>query len=90
MSKCPAVARGGWALLELIDALFPDRQWKSSAISSRNTRLCGRNLKRNGRDHGKELFEAVLSEKVHVNIAANDTSDVHPETLCAACKAKLY
>ena len=32
-------------------------------------RLCGKNLKRDGRDYSKELFEAVLSEKVHVNIA---------------------
>ena len=32
-------------------------------------RLCGKNLKRNGRDYSKELFEAVLSEKVHVDIA---------------------
>ena len=32
--------------------------------------------KGNSRDHEKELFEAVLSEKVHVNIAANDTSMV--------------
>ena len=55
----------------------------------KHRRLCGKNLKRNGGDHEKELFEAVLSEKVHVNIAANDTSNVHPET-CAACKTKLY
>ena len=74
-----------WTRFQAVFTLFPD-----SAISSRNTRLCGRNLKRNGRDHGKELFEAVLSEKVHVNIAANDTCNVHPETLCPACKAKLY
>ena len=47
-------------------------------------------LKRYGRDHEKELFEAVLSEEVHVNIAANDTSNVHSETWCAACKAKLH
>ena len=32
--------------------------------------------KGNGRDHEKELSEAVLSEKVHVNIAANDTNMV--------------
>ena len=51
--------------------------------------LCGKNLKRNGREYGKELFKGVLSEKVHVNIA-NDTTDVHPEKLSAACKAKLY
>ena len=51
----------------------------------KHCRLCGKNLKRNGRDHGKELFEAVLR-----NIAANDTSYIHPEKLCAACNAKLY
>ena len=57
----------------------------------KHCRLCGKNLKRNGREYGKGLFEAVLSEKVHVNLA-NDTPDVHvhPEKLCAACKAKLY
>ena len=71
--------------------LFPDRQWKNTAISSKHCRLCGKNLKRNGRDHGKELFEAVLSEKVHVKIALNtDTSNVHPEKLCAARNAKFY
>ena len=73
---------------------FPDRQWKNTEISSRNTADCVvlKNLKRDDRDHGKELFEAVLSEKVHVNIAANDTlsSNAHPKKLCAACKAKLY
>ena len=51
----------------------------------KHCRLCGKNLKRNGRDHEKELFEAVLSEKVHVNIAANDTSNV-PEKLCLQSK----
>ena len=63
---------------------------KQRDFLKKHSRLCGKNLKWNGRDHEKELFEAVLSEKVHVNIAANDTSNVHPETLCAACKAKLY
>ena len=72
--------------------LFPDRQWKNTEISSRNTVDCVvlKNLKRDDRDHGKELFEAVLSEKVHVNLAANNTSNVHPKKLCAACNAKLY
>ena len=55
----------------------------------KHCRLCGKNLKRNGREYGKELFKGVLSEKVHVNIA-NDTTDVHPEKLCAACKANLH
>ena len=55
----------------------------------KHCRLCGKNLKRNGREYGKELFKGVLSEKVYVNIS-NDTTDVHPEKLCAACKAKLY
>ena len=53
-------------------------------------RLCGKNLKRNGRDHRKELFEAVLSEKVHVNKTASDASNVQLQKLCAACNAKLY
>ena len=35
----------------------------------KHRRFCGKNLKRIGRDYSKELFEAVLSEKVHVNIA---------------------
>ena len=55
----------------------------------KHCRLCGKNLKRNGREYGKELFKGVLNEKVYVNIS-NDTTDVHPEKLCAACKAKLY
>jgi len=55
----------------------------------KHCRLCGENLKRNGREYGKELFKGVLSENVYVNIS-NDTTDVHPEKLCAACKAKLY
>ena len=29
----------------------------------KQSKLCGKNLKRNGRDHEKELFEAVLDEK---------------------------
>ena len=55
----------------------------------KHCRLCGKNLKRNGRKYEKELFQKVLGEKVHVDIT-NDTSDVHPEKLCAACKAKLH
>ena len=35
----------------------------------KHCRLYGKNLKRSGRDHRKKLFEAVLREKVHVNIA---------------------
>ena len=36
----------------------------------KHCRLCDKNLKRDGRDYSKELFEAVPSEKVrHVNIA---------------------
>ena len=31
-------------------------------------RLCGKSPKRDGRDYSKELFEAALREKVHVNI----------------------
>ena len=50
---------------------------KQRDFLKKHCRLCVKNLNRNGRDHGKEWFEAVLSEKVHVNIAANDTSDVH-------------
>lgn len=42
-----------------------------------------------GRNYS-ELFEAFLSEKVCVNITANDSSNVHPEKMCAACNAKLY
>lgn len=55
----------------------------------KHCKLCGKNLKRNGRKYRKELFRKVLGEKVHVNIT-NDTRDVHPEKLCAAYKAKLY
>ena len=54
----------------------------------KHCRLCRKNLKRNGRDYNKELFEAVLIDKVHVNIA-NWYNYVHPEKLCAACRAKL-
>ena len=67
----------------------PQAMEKHRDFLKKHCRLCGKNLKRKGREYGKELFEAVLSEKVHVNIA-NDTPDVHPQTLCAACKAKLY
>ena len=36
---------------------------------TKHYRLCGKNLKKDGRDYSKELFEAVLSGKVrHVNI----------------------
>ena len=55
-----------WTRFQAVFTLFPDRQWKSSSVSSRNTTLCGKNLKWNGRDHGKELFEAVLSEKQQI------------------------
>ena len=49
----------------------PRGKWKSTSIScKKHCRLCGKNLKKNGRDYGKELFEAVLGEKVHV-IRAN-------------------
>ena len=68
----------------------PQAMDKHRDFLKKHCRLCGKNLKRNGRDHGKELFEAVLSEKVHVNLAANNTSNVHPKKLCAACNAKLY
>ena len=34
--------------------------------------------KRNGRDHRKELFETVLSEKVHMNMAYIPKSCVQP------------
>ena len=78
-----------WTRFQAVFTLFPDRQWKSCNLLEKHCRLWGKNLKRNGRDHGKESFEAVLSEKVHVNIGANDTSNVHPKTLCAAWKAKL-
>jgi hypothetical protein len=30
----------------------------------KHCRLCSKNLKRNGREYGKKLFEAVRSEKV--------------------------
>ena len=43
---------------------------KALRLIKKHCRLCGKNLKRDGRDYSKELFEAVLSEKVrHVNMA---------------------
>ena len=69
----------------------PQAMEKHRDFLKKHCRLCGKNLKRNGRDHGKELFEAVLREKVHVKIALNtDTSNVHPEKLSAARNAKFY
>ena len=55
----------------------------------KHCRLCGKSLKRNGKDYGKALFEKVLGEKLHVNVT-NDDSEVHLEKVCNACKGKLY
>jgi len=33
----------------------------------KHCRLCGKSLKRNGKDYGKALFEKVLGEKLLVN-----------------------
>ena len=57
MSKCPAVARGGWAPLELIDAL---RCYDLSSAADAGNNACG--LGFNGYDsNGNELWNRITN-----------------------------
>lgn len=67
-----------WTRFQTVFTLFPDRQWKSTAISSRNTVDCVVKIEKG------VLSGSQWKLKVHVNIA-NDTSNV-PEKLCLQSK----